>query len=298
MTQDTNHQHPDPSPPSLEQDIRLVADGEADSACSQRVEDASATDSRVAARVNFERELRARVGVVLSATTAPAGLRETVSNALLNSDDDRDAVDETSSRFKLFHAPKKADGWALAASLFIVAGAVLFGIFGTPIWQNANVVNQTTEMLEVTATYTSSEHLRCSGDLQAAIAKGQFTEIAEASRRVSDHLELPTSVPDLETIGLKFVGAGYCRLPGNAPSVHLLYRNTAGELISLFIQPDIGEFPLSHGELVLGNELVHDLENPTCIWVAGDKVYVLVADTPAELTRVSTQLVPRTMMGY
>lgn len=229
-------------PPNLIQslaDDELPPESAADLA--RRIAADEALQAEVAAAVRFERELRSRVGAVMSeaAPGCPPGLADRIRSSLAAADRaGRAAPSKAAPRRwrRLFVNPQRASVSAIAASLLLIAGAVLFGIFGRPI---DSMVVRAAEA----ATFAALEHQRC-GSEAARNEKFTWSDPVIASARMHEYLGRTVPINDLTPEGYRFVGAAKCAVPGAVRSCHLLYlRDCAGcprTLVSVFVMPDTG----------------------------------------------------------
>ena len=136
--------------------IRTFCDGELESAEHEAFEARTGAEADVAARVRYERTLKERVDVVMrgEASAAPPALREQVVRAMsepvrtLDAGTDTETATATATaadtnanaaagdepiRRSWLTGPTRANVYAVAATLALITGAVLFGIFGRPI---------------------------------------------------------------------------------------------------------------------------------------------------------------------
>ena len=235
------------NPPSTKE-IRLYVDGELTPEESSRLENLIENDEALCQRVDFERKLKRHISDVITrqADTAPEELANQIRAKL-------DQVDRTivgsiapQPLARWLKGPSRANIFAVAATLMIVAGAVLFGIFGQPIDDIGPVPD--TDVIMDSAKFVASEHNRCVNDEASRNQKILFTDPAIAYQFISDHLDL-ISVPmiDLSAFGYKFVGAGPCGVPSAERSAHVMFRkqqstDAMSPMISLFMVPDTGQF--------------------------------------------------------
>ncbi len=134
--------------------------------------------------------------------------------------------------------PPRANVFAVAATLAVIAGAVLFGIFGRPIDSvRRTIAEPATEI----AQFVSGEHHRCAGDPDARERKATWRgpAAAEGLRGYLGH-----EVPIFHVPGYQFIGAGRCHIPGADLSAHLVYASTErgsdgcpNATLSLFVVP-------------------------------------------------------------
>jgi anti-sigma factor RsiW len=247
----------------------------------------------IAAQIQFERNLRNRIGEVIQRATpaAPAGLLQQIrsmhtdpavvgrleGNSLAaevsgvsgsNSKPNRNGmVRPTKSRTGLFNwlqGPRQANVFAVAASLALVVGAVMIGIFGRPIDDHlpGHSSDQapgatTADLVSDAAVFADTEHRRCSGDMKELERKAAMTAPRQAAGDLSDWLEADVIVPNLDQAGYGFCGAGRCELPGTKQAGHFVYRKRveSGErapMASIFVCRNEGQFNCSGGCLKPG----------------------------------------------
>jgi hypothetical protein len=266
---------PDPTDATL---IRQYADGELTPDEAAAFEQRLQSDPDLRAAVEFERTLRTRVAAVMQtdAPAAPADLADRIHAALAGADstqaaDAPDAPDATPARPETGPvagrigpgAPPaaaaaahdrgtggsrrpRANIFMIAATLVLVAGAILIGIFGPSIDQ----LPPAGDLVVDAADWVSSEHGRCTTDTDVVDTKLSWHDPAEARRQLAAHLQVSeVSIPlALEEIGYEFVGAGRCMLPaGGLKSGHMLFERSANPpagpaMLSLFVVPDVGQY--------------------------------------------------------
>jgi anti-sigma factor RsiW len=136
--------------------------------------------------------------------------------------------------------PQRANIFAIAATLALIAGAVLFGIFGRTIDET---VAPPVDLVASAAISASERHDSIASD---AKAQAECTTIAtEAGRQLTEWLGVPFEVFDLEDVGYAFVGADHCEITLPDRTAHLVYKSTrVGErkpMVSIFIVPYSGK---------------------------------------------------------
>jgi len=245
----------DPNPSNLTRSYADDESAELSDAAREQIE----SDPRARAQVRFERTLRERVSGAMAepVEAMPEGLAARVRDAIRGADaapdsgaatDDRETAPVASGVERTsWWAPQKANVFAVAASLALVAGAILFGIFGRPIDRIGPDPGR--QLVNDTAQHVSAEHRRCAAATHSRDGKAVWKTVAEATRNLTLRLGADTSIVDLSDLGYQFVGAGPCRLPGHAASAHLIYASgTPGEdgcpdaLLSIFVVADDGQF--------------------------------------------------------
>lgn len=236
--------------------LRSAADGELDAAEAARVQEAAEADAETAARIDFERALRARVADVLSEATPPADLHRRVVAALEAAEPDpvvgRVEGGAAAPRKSWFEGPTRANFGAVAAVLVLVAGAILFGIFGPHIDEVADPARgQATaeQLVEETIQHVDREHGICATDPTVRLGKLAWTTPDRAAFEISRHLGTALPIADLGELDYVFCGAGECELPGPSPSCQVLYRRdrSAGPdgpfpMASVFVMLNDGQY--------------------------------------------------------
>ena len=229
---------------SISELIRLDCDGELDPAQAEQLQRHLEAHPEDRTLVESERRLRERVGVVMTAAcpSAPADLAERIQHRLETDKADVEAEPAGFSFGRWLQGPRRANVFAVAASLFVVAGAVLIGILGTPIDNQPTRVGQAVEA----AASVAGEHVATTASDGAMIT---YSSLAEAQRLMEDHLDAALTVFDLGDAGYEFVGAKECGVPHCERGCHFLYRRQDRRpgLVSLHIVPDYGQFDLSEG---------------------------------------------------
>lgn len=205
--------------------------------------------SEIAGQLQFERKLRDCVGNLIKQTSphAPQSLRESVRAAMaaqtLEADADRKPLARDGVLARIFTNPQRANFFAVAATLALVAGAVLFGIFGRTI-DDFNVPT-TSDLVSEAAVFADREHGECAGDFRDLMSKLDETDPNAARGYLANALGTAAPVFDLDKIGYRLVGVGRCDMPVPARSAHLVYRKDvpAGRqapMLSVFVVRDEG----------------------------------------------------------
>lgn len=237
--------------PPTTMEIRLYVDGELTPEESVRLESLIESDEALRQRVDFERKLKGHISDVIArqAGAAPGELASQIRAKLDQTD--RTVVGSISPqpRSAWLGDPKRANIFAVAATLMIVAGAVLFGIFGRSIDDIRPVPNA--DVISDSAQFVADEHNRCADDEDTRKRKFSRLDPAQAYTFIAKHIGTP-SVPefDLTSIGYSFVGGGKCGVPAADRSAHVMFhgnQTTDGEppMVSIFIMRDQGQFTFS-----------------------------------------------------
>lgn len=255
---------------SITELIRLDCDGELDQEQAKRLKRHLKEHPEDRKLLEAERRLRDRVGIVMTAAcpSAPADLAERIRQGLDTVKADVEAEPAGYSFAQWLQGPRRANVYAVAASLVLVAGAVLIGIFGPQIDDHATRAGA--EQASEAAASVAGEHVAATSDGgRLAASMIAYASLGEAQRMMEGHLEVALTVFDLGDVGYEFVGAKKCDVPHCERGCHFLYRRQAGGpgLVSLHIVPDYGQFDLSEGQLFEG-ELPLDStffpKNPGC----------------------------------
>jgi hypothetical protein len=203
----------------------------------------SETDYRreVVDQVEAERRLRQCVERVLkcSCERAPAELRDSIKSsiALAGAEASRSDSNRRLNLAAIFSSPHRANALAVAATIALVVGAVLFGIFGRTIDQVP--VAPPADLVATAAVFADQEHGPCSGDSRTLHDEANILTPSEAEADLQQWLGAPVRVFDLSELGYEFAGAGRCKMPVPAPSGHLLYIKPGSSqqraMVSVFI---------------------------------------------------------------
>ncbi|MCZ6836104.1 MAG: hypothetical protein O7G85_10055 [Planctomycetota bacterium] len=237
--------------PSI-QDIRRYIDGELDDALVRQIEESLEHDVKLRKMIEFERRLKNQVLTVISKETpaAPPDLADRIRESLAQADEATQTQESDSApRINLpgiFTGPQRANVFAVAAVLSIVAGAILFGIFGRPIDDQATP-HSFVDLLHESAQFISNEHLRCamdSGNLQQKLI---YSDQSTANRELASLLGVD-SIPrfDLSELGYAFRGGGECGVPAGNVSGHIMFERLGAtfefpNMVSIFMVRDRGQ---------------------------------------------------------
>ncbi|MEE9130786.1 MAG: hypothetical protein V3T84_12265 [Phycisphaerales bacterium] len=253
---------------SITELIRLDCDGELDQEQAKQLRRHLQEHPEDRKLVESERRLRERVGMVMTAAcpSAPADLAERIQHRLGTAEADIEAEPAGFSFARWLQGPRRANVYAVAASLVLVAGAVLVGIFGPQIDDQPTRTGQAVEA----ATSVAGEHVDTALDNGRMLdSMMPYDSLTEAEIVMARYLDARLTAFDLRGAGYEFVGAMKCDVPHCERGCHFLYRrqdSTPG-LVSLHIVPDHGQFDLSEGqpfegELPLDSTLFP--KNPGC----------------------------------
>lgn len=284
----------------------MYADGELPPDEAAAVERLLEADEAQRERVEFEQTLRRRVGKVIEAqaAAAPAGLAEQVRSALAVADDsapegevaDQDeALEADSGGFGVswLAGPRRANIFAVAASLMVVAGAVLWGIFGRTIDSHPGPVDLTSP-----ARFVADEHIRCADSSQVRANKAKFRTPAEVEAKLSRWLGAPLNArpmtDGLAKLGWGFTGGGYCGVPVAERSGHLIFTRDLPDvgpiMLSIFVIPDDG-YSVREGDRTVSLRpgrwypLPSDRKVKREVWIMsdGELIYLMAACVGSEL---------------
>lgn len=237
--------------------LRLSADGELNPADQANVKQALVGKNASLGRmIENEKKLRDAVARSMGPAHAPESLHaqimRTMAETPVDASESREVIgridrdgatvigERRSWLLRVFSSPQRASFAAVAAVLALVAGAVLFGIYGrsiddVPVQQGVDVVGNV-------AQYIDKEHGECTTSLEHVQKQSTFQTLKEAEVGLTEALGAPVQAFDLSDLGYEFVGAGQCNVPlGEQPSGHLMYRKSVngnpGPMVSVFVAP-------------------------------------------------------------
>lgn len=229
--------------------IRLYCDGELDQEQVRQVEQHLQEHPEDRKLLESERLLRERIGAVMkdACSSAPADLSQQIRERL----DDAEPAGYSFAHW--FRDPRRANVFAVAASLFLVAGAVLFGIFGPPIDRQLGMQVAPEQAIEAAAS-VAYEHVAATTNREPISRMIAYDSRTEAKLALEQYLKTSLRVFDLQAAGYDFVGAKKCKVPHCERSCHFLYRRKGGGpgMVSLHVVPDLGQFELGEGESLNG----------------------------------------------
>ena len=285
--------------------IQMYCDGECTAEQSAQVERQLAADpelqKHVRQQTEFNANLRRHILKSNQSVMAPAGLLEQVKATLDQASQSPSiagrihSTTTKSSRFAaIFDDPRRGNVFAIAATLLIVAGAVLYGIFGRSI-DDVTPANPT-DVFSQAALFAEAEHGQCAGDATTLSKKSQFTDIIEAERMLSHWVDAPVRVTNLADLGYEFVGAGQCNLPTTVRSGHLMYRKMGVKsgptpMVSVFVFPNRGQcggnlckgMDCNQWYLCANDKCVHKVLRST----DGRLVYLLVCCVDGDIDQIA-----------
>ncbi len=152
-------------------------------------------------------------------------------------------------------SPRRANAAAVAAVIALVIGAIGFGITMQPITEWGQTSGS--RFVERAAHYTANEHGRCTA-IEVLDGKVAGIDDAGAARAfLAGHLNRDPAtlrIPDFADQGYEFVGVAPCKVPGDLPSAHAVWRSTTPDaaghhgLMSLFVTIDLDQFELQSAD--------------------------------------------------
>ena len=297
--------------------IRQFVDGELSGDALASFEAQLASNAELQAAVAFERSLRDRVSDAMSGPefAAPADLRAKLAAAMSSADlseydaegDDFEDDVPVIGTIQPGGASNGAQsqpwrGWAIAASLLLVASAVLFGIFGPSINQPPPSGTLVSDIAEKAAV----EHRSCAMDKSSLAQKLVYQDPATAGSELSRVLQYGVTILDLtvDDLEYEFMGGAACSLPGCSDVVHLMYgreksESRGGALVSVYVTPDLGNIKAlpkcpKGSSIWTAADASQKCSMQVNILQAGDMMYVICCcdphDVEAVKQAVATQL--------
>jgi anti-sigma factor RsiW len=257
--------------------IRLFLDGELPDAEAREVEQKVQLDPRLGRGVAFERNLREHVRGVLLDQAAPAGLDDRIRQALAGDPKPQPATTDRA----WWRSPNRANVFAVAASLTLVLGAVLFGILGPQI-DTLRAPIAPGAAVEAAAAAAGEHVIVATSAMEAPLPSRAPDEVEQL---LAPYLGPSTRIFDLSDLGYEFVTGGPCTLPNCEQGCHLFYWKTEGQpgLVSLHVMPDRGQCESLReafgGELPLHTGLVpqsHGCQKDVVVWSHEGRTYLLV----------------------
>jgi anti-sigma factor RsiW len=304
------------SEPPTPTTIRRYCDGELPDEEARPFEEQLQRDPVLRGRLEDERRLKEHVGRVMRADGAPlpAGLAERIRQTLAESGGGSPDAGAVAGRINAepkpapgsrawWRGPNRANTFAVAACLALVAGAILFGIFGPPI-DSLQVTGRTDAALEAAAA-VAGEHVMTTKGLATFVDKAQFHTPDEARRGLTPVLGAPLEVFDLRGLDFEFVAGRPCKIPHCDRACHLLYQRSQGEpgLVSLHIAPDRGQFavggiadpglPLATGVIPKGPACQKDV----LLWTHGGRSYLLVVCASVDIRAIAARIQEALLAG-
>ncbi|MCA9291466.1 MAG: hypothetical protein KDA25_10080 [Phycisphaerales bacterium] len=224
--------------------IRRYADGELAPEDAARVEAAVRSRPDLAGMLATERRLREQVGRVMAdADPVPVGLADRIRLAMV-----RESARTSAGRHPA--ALHRSNLFAIAATLALITGVVLIGIFGPSI---DSLQNHRPDVVASAAAYAATEHHKCATCRETTEKRCTYCTAPDASRELSTYLAADVCIVDLGDLGYKFIGGGRCGFPHAERAAQLIYERPRddgkpGERVSIFMVPvnaelDLGGLP-------------------------------------------------------
>lgn len=269
--------------------LRALADGEIteNEVCARLgVASLSSHDRQV---VVFERRLRQSVGSTMSATCAPAGLRQRIEDAIAREDSELETNHLAPAGWSF---ARFAGTFATAAVLALSAG-VVWVMYNRAAPQPTNIA-ATPSLLVQTASAAIDTHRAQASDSLWAIKKSAARDEASTLRICKEWLGHEPDLSRLCTDSAELVGAGTCELPNAlGRSVHILVTVPCDGGIrrdaSLFIMHDQGRLEVgAFGIKDVGSRCSKDAA--VLVWREAGLVYLLVTGNAVVAKTLSDQL--------
>jgi anti-sigma factor RsiW len=233
--------------------IRLYCDGELSpeqtSDFEQRLEANPGLKAVVVEQLEIERRMRGCVGSAIKShcPCAPKDLDQRIKVLFSQVTDLGEPEPEVVGRigangreYSRARLPNRANVFAVAATLALIAGAVLFGIFGRTIDETAA---PPVDLVARAAISASEHHDSIASDEKAQKECATVAEVA--SERLTQWMGVPVEVFDLKEVGYEFVGAEHCEITLPDRTAHLVYKSTTADarkpMVSIFIVPYSGK---------------------------------------------------------
>ena len=282
----------------------LLCDGELAPREAEALKRLLESDPCQRSRVEFQRGLRRRVATVLQiGCEPPPGLADHVRRSLAETLPQDQSTEESTSRslvLSWLRGPTRANVFAVAASLALVAGVVIVSINLPSIdeWGRSARLDLVSEVVP----FVAGEHIRCAGSNLTRLEKAKFKSPAKAASELSDWLGSPVRVvgmtENLRRNGWKFLGGGHCGVPVRERSAHLIYTrqdlSQGPAMLSIFIVPDDGGYAVwGDGVRLKPGALIElprglDLDREVTIYSDGTLIYFMVACYSGALDGVPT----------
>ena len=233
--------------------VRQYCDGELSPAQAQQLQSFMQQNpqerERIEAQIEFEQGLRSRVEDILGQVKAPSALRERIRTAMAADAENPDVlarIDRGTAKARLSRVKSlrtdRMNIFAVAATLALIAGAVLYGIFGRTI--DEVPVQRPVDLVSELAEYAGHEHDECTASNDCLSQHARFSAAERAEALLTDWLSAPVQVADLQPLGYDFLGAGPCQMPVDVHSGHLVYRKRMPDgarspMVSVFVFPNM-----------------------------------------------------------
>ncbi len=291
-------------------EIRLFCDGELSPQEAEAIEAKLREQTEPRAHAEFERRLRERIGAVLKAPSAPpADLADRIREALSSDVVAADPVAQPTRHRSWWQGTTHANAFAVAASLVLVVGAVLFGIFGPEIDSRPGPGTPgTTEIVAEAAAAVAREHLtRADRSAAGGAGSARFRTRELAAGGLAEYLGEAGGVYDLSDLGYAFLGGDICDVPHCDRGCHLIYRRAGNGqgLVTLHVvprprhlesqgSPHLQVYPIQTDKIARNQDCPKDV----LVWSHGEHCYMLVVcvaqDTEKVALRMQRALLART----
>jgi anti-sigma factor RsiW len=284
--------------------IRLYCDGELPDDQARQVEQRLGQDPSLRSLVESERRLKEHAGQVMAADGSPVpaglagrvrdhGVGETTASAARI---EVEPAPATASR-AWWSGPHRANVFAVAACLVLVAGAVLFGILGPSI--DSLRMRSVTDVAADAAAAVAGEHVVTTTDLRTVAARMPYHTADAADRGLARFLGAPGRIFDLRDLGYEFVAGSTCDIPHCDRGSHLIYCKSEGKrgLVTLHIVPDRGQIAVGDNPfptpLPLSTDVVPEgsgCQKDVLVWSYGGHSYLLVVCVDNDVHRVAQRM--------
>jgi hypothetical protein len=277
--------------------LNLYCDGELSPEECHRIDAQLAESPPLQAQVDFQRKLKQRLVAVLESGPAPSDLARRIREG--------NAADQAAAprlpggaraHRPWWRAPQRANVFAIGATLALVAGAVLVGIYGPSIdsWGGRTIIDATAEA----AAAVAGEHASSTTDAATAERRWRCRTPAEAGEHLGPLLGTFGQVMDLRDVGYEFAGGSTCQVPHCEHGCHLFYRHIGDRpgMVSLHVVSDGPHIELRSSPdipLPLPTELIPAsaaCRRDVLLWTHGRRFYLLVVCVPEDALPVARRM--------
>jgi anti-sigma factor RsiW len=292
------------SEPLTARTIRLYCDGELPDEQARQVEQRLGQDPSLRSLVETERRLKEHVGRVMAAdgSRVPAGLAgrvrepgvgETTATAARI---EVEPAPATASR-AWWSGPHRANFFAVAACLVLVAGAVLFGILGPSI--DSLRMRSVTDGAVDAAVAVAGEHVMTTANLSTIAASMPYHTADAADQGLAQFLGASRRIFDLRDLGYEFVAGSTCDIPHCERGSHLIYYKSEGVrgLVTLHIVPNRGQIAVGDNPfpkpLPVSTDVVpkgSGCQKDVLVWSYDGHAYLLVVCVDEDVHRVAQRM--------
>ncbi|MEM9420041.1 MAG: hypothetical protein AAGA25_13460 [Planctomycetota bacterium] len=257
------------------------ADGELNEEQSLRALEQMAADPTNTKRVLHQQQLKKACGRAMDsqAMRCPDALREKICAMAEEHSATESPASSQLAESQAYDNPVigRIGNWiapiAVAATLFIGALVAL------NVMNNNRGYSPDGILTASLANTFGERHLKCAAGKSSPYDTELFpAEVALLDDSLVQHVgqELDGAALDLSTLGYEYKVAGFCPIPGDK-SVHVMYENPAGQMLSLWIKTYDGKPTLDPGVPYIPPQ--DHTEQPMMVWREGDMVFYLVGDT-------------------